>query len=186
MLSELDLGDIKRRMNGAIENLKSEFKGLRTGRASVNLLDPILVDAYGAQMPINQVGTVSTPEARLISVHIWDKGLVASVEKAIRNSGIGLNPIVDGDTLRIPIPELNEERRVELTKLAKSYSEHSKVAVRNVRRDGMETIKTMEKNGDISQDEQKNIGEDIQKLTDDSVKAIDQITTSKEEEIMQV
>ena len=172
MLSELDLGDIKRRMNGAIENLKSEFKGLRTGRASVNLLDPVLVDAYGAQMPINQVGTVSTPEARLISVHVWDKGLVASVEKAIRNSGIGLNPIVDGDTLRIPIPELNEERRVELTKLAKSYSEHSKVAVRNVRRDGMETIKTMEKSGDISQDEQKNIGEDIQKLTDDAVKIL--------------
>ena len=125
MSSGLDLADIKRRMNGAIENLKSEFKGLRTGRASVNLLDPVMVDAYGAQMAISQVGTVSTPEARLISVHVWDKGLVASVEKAIRNSGIGLNPIVDGDTLRIPIPELNEERRVELTKLAKNYSEHS-------------------------------------------------------------
>ncbi len=186
MPSELDLSDIKRRMNGAIENLKSEFKGLRTGRASVNLLDPVVVDAYGAQMPINQVGTVSTPEARLISVHIWDKGLVASVEKAIRNSGIGLNPIVDGDTLRIPIPELNEERRVELTKLAKNYSEHSKVAVRNVRRDGMETIKSLEKGGNISQDEQKILGDDIQKLTDDAVKSIDEITTSKEEEIMQV
>jgi|TARA_R110002096_G_scaffold342687_3_gene535711 ribosome recycling factor len=186
MSSELDLADIKRRMNGAIENLKSEFKGLRTGRASVNLLDPVVVDAYGAQMPINQVGTVSTPEARLISVHVWDKGLVASVEKAIRNSGIGLNPIVDGDTLRIPIPELNEERRVELTKLAKNYSEHSKVAVRNVRRDGMETIKHMEKDGGISQDEQKILGDDIQKLTDDAVKAIDEVTASKEEEIMQV
>jgi len=186
MPSELDLSDIKRRMNGAIENLKSEFKGLRTGRASVNLLDPVVVDAYGAQMPINQVGTVSTPEARLISVHIWDKGLVASVEKAIRNSGIGLNPIVDGDTLRIPIPELNEERRVELTKLAKNYSEHSKIAVRNVRRDGMETIKSLEKGGNISQDEQKILGDDIQKLTDDAVKSIDEITTSKEEEIMQV
>lgn len=186
MSSELDLADIKRRMNGAIENLKSEFKGLRTGRASVNLLDPVVVDAYGAQMPINQIGTVSTPESRLISVHVWDKGLVASVEKAIRNSGIGLNPIVDGDTLRIPIPELNEERRVELTKLAKNYSEHSKVAVRNVRRDGMESIKHMEKDGDISQDEQKILGDDIQKLTDDAVKAIDEVTASKEEEIMQV
>jgi len=186
MSSELNLADIKRRMNGALENLKSEFTGLRTGRASVNLLDPVMVDAYGAQMPINQVGTVSTPEARLISVHVWDKGLVASVEKAIRNSGIGLNPIVDGDTLRIPIPELNEERRIELTKLAKNYSEQSKIAVRNVRRDGMETIKNMEKSGDISQDEQKMLGEDIQKLTDESVKSIDEITASKEAEIMQV
>ena len=141
MSTGLDLSDIKRRMNGAVENLKSEFKGLRTGRASVNLLDPVVVDAYGAQMPIAQVGTVSTPEARLISVHVWDKGLVASVEKAIRNSGIGLNPIVDGDTLRIPIPELNEERRIKLTKLAKNYAEQAKVAVRNVRRYGMESIK---------------------------------------------
>ncbi|MBT5073224.1 MAG: ribosome recycling factor [Kordiimonadaceae bacterium] len=186
MSSNLDLADIKRRMNGALENLKSEFVGLRTGRASVNLLDPVVVDAYGAQMPINQVGTVSTPEARLISVHVWDKGLVASVEKAIRNSGIGLNPIVDGDTLRIPIPELNEERRTELTKLARNYSEHSKIAVRNVRRDGMETIKHMEKDGDISQDEQKNLGEDIQDLTDKAVKNIDELTASKEVEIMQV
>ena len=186
MSSELNLADIKRRMNGAIENLRSEFKGLRTGRASVNLLDPVVVDAYGAQMPINQVGTVSTPEARLISVHIWDKGLIASVEKAIRNSGIGLNPIVDGDTLRIPIPELNEERRIELTKLAKNYSEQAKIAVRNVRRDGMETVKHMEKDGDISQDEQKILEDDIQKLTDDAVKNIDEVTVSKEEEIMQV
>lgn len=186
MSSKLDLADIKRRMNGAIEKLKNEFKGLRTGRASVNLLDPVVVDAYGAQMPINQIGTVSTPEARLISVHVWDKGLVASVEKAIRNSGIGLNPIVDGDTLRIPIPELNEERRIELTKLAKNYSEQSKIAVRNVRRDGMETAKHMEKDGDISQDEQKILEDDIQKLTDDAVKSIDEVTVSKEEEIMQV
>ncbi len=186
MSSDLDLADIKRRMNGALENLKSEFTGLRTGRASVNLLDPVMVDAYGAQMPVNQVGTVSTPEPRLISVHIWDKGLVASVEKAIRNSGIGLNPIVDGDTLRIPIPELNEERRIELTKLAKNYSEQSKIAVRNVRRDGMETIKNMEKDGNISQDEQKMFGEDIQELTDEAVKNIDEVTASKEAEIMQV
>lgn len=186
MSSELDLADIKRRMNGAIDNLKSEFKGLRTGRASVNLLDPVVVDAYGAKMPISQVGTVSTPEARLISVHVWDKGLVASVEKAIRNSGIGLNPIVDGDTLRIPIPELNEERRVELTKLAKNYSEQAKIAVRNVRRDGMETTKNMEKKGGISQDEQKVLEDDIQKLTDVAVKSIDEVTVVKEEEIMQV
>lgn len=186
MSSELDLAGIKRRMNGAIDNLKSEFKGLRTGRASVNLLDPVVVDAYGAKMPISQVGTVSTPEARLISVHVWDKGLVASVEKAIRNSGIGLNPIVDGDTLRIPIPELNEERRVELTKLAKNYSEQAKIAVRNVRRDGMETTKNMEKKGGISQDEQKVLEDDIQKLTDVAVKSIDEVTVVKEEEIMQV
>ncbi len=186
MSSELSLADIKRRMNGAVENLKSEFKGLRTGRASVNLLDPVVVDAYGAQMPINQVGTVSTPEPRLISVHVWDKGLVSSVEKAIRNSGIGLNPVVDGDTLRIPIPELNEERRIELTKLAKNYSEQSKVAVRNVRRDGMETIKHMEKEGNISQDEQKNLADDIQELTDTMIKSIDEVTAAKEAEIMQV
>lgn len=186
MSTELDLSDIKRRMNGAVENLKSEFKGLRTGRASVNLLDPVVVDAYGAQMPIAQVGTVSTPEARLISVHVWDKGLVASVEKAIRNSGIGLNPIVDGDTLRIPIPELNEERRIELTKLAKNYAEQAKVAIRNVRRDGMESIKSMEKNGDFGKDEQKAHEDDVQKVTDEAVKNIDEITVVKEEEIMQV
>ena len=186
MSTELDLSDIKRRMNGALESLKSEFKGLRTGRASVNLLDPVVVDAYGAQMPIAQVGTVSTPEARLISVHVWDKGLVSSVEKAIRNSGIGLNPVVDGDTLRIPIPELNEERRIELTKLAKNYAEQAKVAVRDVRRDGMETIKTMEKNGDIGKDEQKAHEDDVQKLTDEAVKNIDEVTAVKEEEIMQV
>lgn len=186
MSSELNLNDIKRRMNGAVENLKSEFKGLRTGRASVNLLDPVMVDAYGAKMPINQLGTVSTPESRLISVHIWDKGLVASVEKAIRNSGIGLNPIVDGDTLRIPIPELNEERRIELSKLAHKYCEQSKIAVRNVRRDGMETIKHQEKDGDISQDEQKILADDIQVLTDETIKAIDDVTDVKEKEIMQV
>lgn len=186
MSSELDLADIKRRMNGALENLKSEFKGLRTGRASVNLLDPVMVDAYGAQMPISQVGTVSTPEARLISVNVWDKGLVASVDKGIRNAGIGLNPIIDGTTLRIPIPELNEERRIELTKLARNYSEQSKIAVRNVRRDGMETIKHMEKDSKISQDEQKILGDDIQELTDKAVKEIDEITTAKEAEIMQV
>ncbi|MCC3860884.1 ribosome recycling factor [Pseudemcibacter aquimaris] len=186
MSGDLDLADLKRRMNGAIENLKSEFKGLRTGRASVNLLDPVMVDAYGAQMPIAQVGTVSTPEARLISVNVWDKGLVTSVEKAIRNSGIGLNPVVDGDTLRIPIPDLTEERRVELTKLAKNYAEQAKIAVRNVRRDGMETIKSLEKNGDIGKDEQKAHEDDVQKLTDDMVKEIDVVTADKEEEIMQV
>jgi ribosome recycling factor len=186
MADKLDLSDIKRRMNGAIENLKSECKGLRTGRASVNLLDPVIVDAYGAQMPISQVGTVSTPEARLISVNVWDKGLVASVEKAIRNSGIGLNPIVDGNSLRIPIPELNEERRIELTKLARNYSEQAKIAVRNVRRDGMETIKAMEKDGDIGKDDQKVLEGDVQKLTDDAVKNIDEVTVVKEEEIMQV
>jgi ribosome recycling factor len=150
------------------------------------LLDPVLVDAYGSQMPINQIGTVSTPEPRLISVHIWDKSLVASADKAIRNSGIGLNPIVDGDTLRIPIPELNEERRIELTKLAGKYSEHTKIAVRNVRRDGMETIKNLEKDSKISEDELKSLADEIQKLTDTAVKTIDELTAAKEVEIMHV
>ncbi|WP_417318027.1 ribosome recycling factor [Emcibacter sp.] len=186
MSSELKIDDLKRRMDGAIENLKTEFTGLRTGRASVNLLDPVVVDAYGSNMPLNQVGTVATPEARLISVQVWDKTLVSAVEKAIRNAGLGLNPVVDGQNLRIPIPELNEERRQELSKVAGKYAEQAKIAVRNVRRDGMDTIKKLEKDGEISQDEQKNLGEQIQKLTDSRVAEIDTLTAAKEKEIMQV
>lgn len=186
MSAEFDLDDLSRRMNGAIENLKSEFGGLRTGRASVSLLDPVMVDAYGSQMPLNQVASVSTPEARLISVQVWDKGMVATADKAIRNAGLGLNPVVDGQTLRIPIPELNEERRAEMTKIAGKYAEGAKIAVRNVRRDGMETLKREEKGGDISQDEQKSLGEDVQKLTDQIVAKIDELATAKEKEIMQV
>ncbi|MCK5424728.1 MAG: ribosome recycling factor [Emcibacter sp.] len=186
MSSEIDLNDLKRRMNGAIENLKSEFVGLRTGRASVNLMDPVMVDAYGSQMPLNQIATVSTPEARMISVNIWDKTMVAAAEKAVRNAGLGLNPVVDGQTLRIPIPELNEERRAELTKVSGKYAEQSRIAVRNVRRDGMDTIKRLEKDHEISQDDQKIYSDQIQKLTDEMVKEIDQLTEAKEKEIMQV
>lgn len=186
MSSDIDLNDLRRRMNGAIENLKSEFVGLRTGRASVNLMDPVMVEAYGAQMPLNQIATVSTPEARMISVNVWDKSMVASAEKAVRNAGLGLNPVVDGQTLRIPIPELNEERRAELTKVSGKYAEQSRIAVRNVRRDGMDTIKRLEKDHEISQDEQKAYSEQIQKLTDEMVKEIDGLTEAKEKEIMQV
>ncbi|WP_138380131.1 ribosome recycling factor [Luteithermobacter gelatinilyticus] len=186
MSSELDLKDLNRRMQGAIENLKTEFSGLRTGRASVNLLDPVVVEAYGSQMPLNQIGTISTPEARMISVQIWDKGMVAAAEKAIRNAGLGLNPVVDGQTLRIPIPELNEERRQELTKVAGKYAEQARVAVRNVRRDGMDHIKKLEKDGEISQDEQKVLADKVQKLTDEKIAEIDRLTAAKEKEIMQV
>ncbi len=186
MSSEINLDDLRRRMKGAIENLKSEFVGLRTGRASVNLLDPVMVDAYGAQMPLNQVATVSTPESRMISVQVWDKTMVAAADKAIRNAGLGLNPVVDGQTLRIPIPELNEERRAELTKISGKYAEQSRIAVRNVRRDGMDTIKRLEKDSEISQDEQKSYSDRIQKLTDEMIREIDSLTENKEKEIMQV
>ncbi|PCI51346.1 MAG: ribosome recycling factor [Alphaproteobacteria bacterium] len=186
MSSDINLNDLKRRMNGAIENLKSEFIGLRTGRASVNLMDPVMVDAYGSKMPLNQIATVSTPESRMISVNIWDKSMVAAAEKAVRNAGLGLNPIVDGQTLRIPIPELNEERRAELTKISGKYAEQNRIAVRNVRRDGMDTIKRLEKDHEISQDEQKVYSDQIQKLTDEMIKEIDHLTEVKEKEIMQV
>ena len=186
MSSDIDLNDLKRRMNGALENLKSEFVGLRTGRASVNLMDPVVVDAYGSKMPLNQVATVSTPESRMISVQVWDKSMVASAEKAIRNAGLGLNPVVDGQTLRIPIPELNEERRAELTKVAGKYAEQTRIAIRNVRRDGMETIKRLEKDSEISQDEQKVYSDKIQKLTDEMIKEVDHLTEAKDKEIMQV
>ena len=186
MSSEIDLNDLRRRMNGAIENLKSEFVGLRTGRASVNLMDPVMVEAYGSQMPLNQVATVSTPESRLISVNVWDKTMVAAADKAIRNAGLGLNPVVDGQTLRIPIPELNEERRAELTKISGKYAEQSRIAVRNVRRDGMDTIKRLEKDHEMSKDEQKAYSDQIQKLTDEMVNEIDHLTEAKEKEIMQV
>ena len=173
-------------MKGAIEVLRQEFGGLRTGRASASLLDPLQVDAYGSQMPLNQLGTVSVPEARMLSVQVWDKTMVAAVEKSIRSSGLGLNPIVDGQVLRLPIPELTEERRVEIGKIANKYSEQARVAVRNVRRDGMDQLKKLEKDGEISQDEQHLYGEDVQKMTDDTISAIDQLFAEKEEEIMQV
>ena len=183
---EFDEDDLKRRMDGAIESLRKEFGGLRTGRASAGLLDPVKVEAYGTPTPINQIGTVSVPEPRMISVQIWDKGMVAAADKAIRNSGLGLNPVVDGQMLRIPIPPLNEERRAELAKLAGSYAENARVAVRNVRRDGMDGLKKAEKDGIISEDEHKSYAEDVQKLTDDAIKRIDESLKTKQEEIMQV
>jgi ribosome recycling factor len=180
------LDDLKKRMEGAVAALKTEFTGLRTGRANIHLLDPIHVDAYGASTPLNQVGAVSAPEARMLAVQVWDRGVVTAVEKAIRNAGLGVNPIVDGQTIRIPIPPLNEERRRELAKLAGKYAEAARVAVRNVRRDGMEHLKKLEKDGDISQDQHKKFADQVQQATDQFVKSVDQILAAKEEEIMQV
>lgn len=178
--------EVTRRMKGAVATLRTEFAGLRTGRASPALLDPVTVDAYGTQMPINQVGNISTPEPRLLTVQVWDKGLAKAVDKAIRDAGLGLNPQMDGQLLRIPIPELNEERRKELAKLASKYAEHARVAVRNVRRDGMEVLKKLEKDHKIGQDEHHKLGDELQKLTDAHIKEIDQVLHGKEQEIMQV
>jgi ribosome recycling factor len=178
--------ELNRRMNGAVSALKAELAGLRTGRASPHLLDPVKVEAYGSLMPISQVGTVSTPEPRLLTVQIWDKGLVKATDKAIRDAGLGLNPQVDGQLLRIPIPELNEERRKELVKLAHKYAEQGKVAVRNIRRDGMEALKKAEKDHKISQDDHHKHGDELQKLTDSHIHELDQALHQKEQEIMQV
>ena len=181
-----DLSDLQKRMDGAIVALKNELAGLRTGRASANLVDNVTVEAYGQRMPLNQVGTVSVPEPRLISIQVWDKGMVQAVDKAIREAGLGLNPVIDGQLVRIPIPVLTEERRKELAKIAHKYAESARVAVRNVRRDGMERLKKHEKDGEISQDQHKGIGDKVQKLTDDHVKKVDEMLATKEKEIMQV
>lgn len=186
MSGDFDLKDLERRMEGAFANLKTEFASLRTGRASAGILDPVMVEAYGSPMPINQVGTVGVPEPRMISVSVWDKGLVGSVDKAIRNSGLGLNPVVDGTLVRIPIPELNEERRTELAKVAHQYAEQGRIAVRNVRRDGMDRLKKAEKNGDMGEDEHKAWSDEVQSLTDLTIERIDQALETKETEIMQV
>lgn len=178
--------DIQRRMEGAVEALQKEFSGLRTGRASASLLDPVIVDMYGSKMPLNQVGTISVPESRLISVQVWDASAVKSVEKAIRDAGLGLNPMPDGNNIRIPIPDLNEERRKELTKIAGKYSETARISVRNVRKDGMDAVKKMEKDGDISEDELKRLSDEVQKLTDDTIKEIDTLLSDKESDIMTV
>lgn len=182
----LDLNDIERRMEGAISNLKTEFSGLRTGRASIHMLDPVIVSAYGADMPLNQVASVSVPESRMLSVSVWDTGLVGATDKAIRDAGLGLNPIVDGNNLRIPIPELNEERRKEMSKIAAKYAEACRISIRNVRRDGMEILKKAEKDSDISKDEQHDSGELVQELTDTYIKQVDESLKIKEVEIMQV
>ena len=186
MSEEPDLSDIERRMHGAVEVLKTEFGGLRTGRAAISLLEPITVAAYGSQMPLNQVGTISVPESRMLSVQVWDKSMVGAVDKAIRNAGLGLNPVVDGHLVRIPIPALNEERRVELSKIAGKYAEQARIAVRNVRRDGMERLKRLEKDGKLSQDEHKMWSEEIQETTDKTIADVDSALADKEQEIMQV
>jgi ribosome recycling factor len=173
-------------MNGAIEVLRSEFSGLRTGRASTGLLEPVTVDAYGSRMPLGQVGTVGVPDARMLTVQVWDKELVGAVEKAIREAGLGLNPSNDGNLVRVPIPELSEERRMELVKIAHKYSEQARIAVRNVRRDGMDNLKRIEKASEISQDEQRAWADDFQKLTDETIQNIDDALAAKEKEIMQV
>ena len=178
--------ELDRRMNGAVATFKSELAGLRTGRASAALLDPVKVEAYGNVVPINQVGTISTPEARMITVQVWDKGLAKAVDKAIRDAGLGLNPQMDGQLLRVPLPELNQDRRKELSKLAAKYAEAARVAVRNVRRDGMELLKKLEKDHKISQDEHHSRGDVLQKMTDAHVKDIDAALHAKEQEIMQV
>jgi ribosome recycling factor len=180
------LSKYKDRMDKAIQALKDEFASLRTGRASASLLDQIMVEAYGSTVPINQVGAVSVPEPRSISVSVWDRGVVVSVEKAIRASGLGLNPVVEGQNLRIPIPPLTEERRKDLAKLAGKYAEQQKVAVRNVRRDANDDLKKAEKDGAINQDELKRMEGEVQKLTDDAVKRVDEALKTKEQEIMQV
>ena len=180
----IDKSDIQRRMHGAVEALKHDLGGLRTGRASTALLDPVHVDVYGASMPLNQLATVSTPEARLLSVQVWDRSNVQPVEKAIRSAGLGLNPITDGQLIRLPIPELTEERRKELAKLVGQYAEKAKIAVRNVRRDAMDHLKTDEKKHEISEDERKRLEHDVQKLTDDTVNEIDVLADGKEKEIL--
>jgi len=178
--------DIRRRMEGAVDVLHTEFGGLRTGRAATSLLEPLMVDAYGTGMPITQVGTLGVPEPRMLTVQVWDKNLVKSVEKAIRESGLGLNPSVDGQLVRVPIPSLTEERRVELAKIAGKYAEEARVAVRNVRRHGMDDLKHAQKAGEISEDLQRDHAQEIQDLTDTYVKKIDDVLANKEQEIMQV
>lgn len=180
-----DKADVSRRMHGAVEALKSDLQGLRTGRASTALLDPIQVEVYGANMPLNQVATVSVPEPRMLAVQVWDRSNVTPVEKAIRAAGLGINPITDGQNIRLPIPDLTEERRKELAKLASQYAEKAKVAVRNVRRDAMDALKADEKKKEIAEDEHKRLDTEVQKLTDDTVKEIDVVVAAKEKEILQ-
>jgi ribosome recycling factor len=185
-MTEFSIADLKKRMNGAVEVLRKEFGGLRTGRASASLLEPITVAAYGSEMPLNQVGTVSVPEARMLAVQVWDKGLVKAVEKAIRTSDLGLNPAVEGNLIRVPIPEQSQERREELVKVAARYAEAARVAVRNVRRDGMEQLKRLEKDGDLSQDAHHKAAHQVQELTDAEIKQINEMLAAKEAEIMTI
>jgi ribosome recycling factor len=182
---EIDIDDLERRMDGAIAALRQEFASLRTGRASATILEPIQVDAYGQMTPINQLGTVNVPEPRMVTINVWDRAMINKVEKAIRESGLGINPVTDGPIIRLPIPELNEERRRELTKVAAQYAEHARVAVRNIRRDGMDQLKRAKTAG-MSEDENKLWSEEVQTLTDGKIGAIDKLLESKQHEIMQV
>jgi ribosome recycling factor len=186
IVTDVSTEDLRKRMNGAVEVLRKEFAGLRTGRASASLLEPLSVSAYGSEMPLNQVATVSVPEARMLSVQVWDKSLVKAVEKAIRTSDLGLNPAVEGTLLRVPVPELSEERRTELARVAAKYAEAARVAVRNVRRDGMDHLKRMEKDGDLSKDQHHNASEQVQELTDREIKQINDMLAAKEAEIMTI
>jgi len=181
-----DLKELKRRMDGAIAAFKSDIASLRTGRASANILDPVTIEAYGSRMPLNQVANITVPEPRMLTVSVWDKSMVGAVERSIRESNLGLNPIVDGQNLRIPLPELNEERRRSLVKVAHEYAEKAKVAIRHVRRDGMDGLKKAEKDGVIGQDESRSLSERVQKMTDETISEIDRLLADKEKETMQV
>lgn len=185
-MSDLNMNEISRRMGGALEVLNREFTGLRTGRASINLLDTVKVDAYGSMTPLSQVGTVTAPEARMLAVQVWDKSLVKSVDKAIRDAGLGLNPSTDGQLVRVPLPPLTEERRQELTKVAAKYAEEAKISIRNVRRDAMESLKKNEKDGDISEDDHRRLSDEVQKVTDTHIKKVDDLLSLKQKDIMQV
>ena len=185
-MAELDINDIQRRMDASFSSLGSEFSGLRAGRASTGMLEPIMVDAYGSKMPMNQVGNISAPEPRLLTVSVWDTGMTAAVEKAIRESDLGLNPSAEGSLIRVPIPDLSEERRRDMVKVAGRYAEACRVAIRNIRRDGIETIRKAEKDGLISEDDRHSQESEMQKLTDDFVKKIDEALLQKEKEITQV
>ena len=182
---EIDLDDLQRRMDGAMASLKADFSSLRTGRASASILDTVMVDAYDSQMPLNQCGTVNVPEPRMITVTVWDKTLINAVEKAIRNSGLGINPVGDGMTIRLPIPELNEERRQELAKVAGGYAENARVAIRNVRKDGMDQVKKSKAAG-MGEDDQKIWSDEIQDMTNAAITSIDKVLEAKQQEIMQV
>jgi ribosome recycling factor len=186
MADDALLKDIQRRMDGALEVLRKEFGGLRTGRASASMLEPVMVEAYGNTVPLNQLANINVPEPRLITVNVWDRGMAKAVDKAIREAGLGLNPQTEGQTIRVPIPDLNEERRRELTRVAAKYAETARISVRNVRRDGIETLRKQEKDGDISQDEQKKLERDIQHLTDEHIKRVDETLAQKDKEILQV
>ena len=183
-MAQYDKADVERRMKGAVESLKRDLSGLRTGRANTTLLDPVVVEVYGSNMPLNQVATVSAPEPRMLSVQVWDRSNVTPVEKAIRSAGLGLNPITDGQMLRLPIPDLTEERRKELAKLAGQYAEKAKIAIRNVRRDANDGLKANETKKEISEDDRKRLETEVQKMTDEMIKAVDDAAAHKEKEIL--